>query len=279
MKNRAAFTMIELLLAVSLLAVIVIVGYMSFSTATTVWRVGQNAADSIHHGDFIMGQIAMALRSAHYPDSASPVPEYGMQLINDGEEEEARDSLMWVKLGSALVGEGAEVANAPHKIILYSLGPGESTVEEYDEGGIFIKTWRTTSLPEDFDSEDEEFVKPFLVAPGIVAMDFKILDPSENLARGQAPKARSSEWEEDFEWIDEDWTGDYTNRLPYAVRATIYLPPSEEGGNPIPVSRVIQIPSAHLSWRDKGAAGGNTQTSGENQKQKRQAKIKVKKAK
>lgn len=276
MKNHAAFTMIELLLAVSLLAVIVVVGYMSFSTATTVWRVGQNAADSIHHGDFVMGQITMALRSAYYPDSSSVVPEYGMQLINDGEKEEARDSLMWVKLGSALVGQGAEVANAPHKIVLYSLGPGESANDKYSEGGIFIKTWRTSSLPDEFDAEDEEYVKPFLVAPGVVAMDIQVLDPADNLAKGQSPKIRTSEWEEDFQWIDEDWRDDYTNRLPYAVKATIYLPPSEEGGSPIPVSRVIQIPTAPLSWRDKGAAGGKTQTSGA-EKKKGKAKVTPKK--
>ena len=277
-KKIRGFTLVEVLLSVAILGLVAALVATTFSTAVEVWRQSKIIADRTHHGDAVMEQVVQALRSAYYPDSSSSsvVPEYGMQLINDGEKEEARDSLMWVKLGSALVGQGAEVANAPHKIVLYSLGPGESANDKYSEGGIFIKTWRTSSLPDEFDAEDEEYVKPFLVAPGVVAMDIQVLDPADNLAKGQSPKIRTSEWEEDFQWIDEDWRDDYTNRLPYAVKATIYLPPSEEGGSPIPVSRVIQIPTAPLSWRDKGAAGGKTQTNGA-EKKKGKAKVTPKK--
>ena len=267
MTARRAFTMIELLLAITLMSIIVAAGYASFAVATRVWRTGTAASDSIQHADYILDLLSMALRSAYYPDASRPSPAHGMQLFNDGDDENAHDTLVWVKLGSALVGKNSPVANTPHKISVTALRPGDSDREGFEDGGLEIRAWRMSALPEDFDENDEEYVKPLLVTPEVIALDFKLLDPDGNLLEGEAPDAEDAE--EGLKWIDEDWKDDYTNRLPYAISMAVFLRPPEEGGTPIKVQRLVTIPTAPLSWRDKGAAGGSQETGGRKRNDRR----------
>ena len=49
-----------------------------------------------------------------------------------------------------------------------------------------------------------------------------------------------------IEWLD-NW--EMTNRLPAFVELTLYLEPLEEGGQPVEIKRVVDIPVAHLGWR------------------------------
>ncbi|MBQ6923578.1 MAG: prepilin-type N-terminal cleavage/methylation domain-containing protein [Kiritimatiellae bacterium] len=253
----AAFTLIELILAITLLASITATAYLCLSTATRSWRVGTETADAINHGDYIMEQILMGLRSAYYPDVGTvdaAAGQYGMQLVNDGDEDVAHDSLTWVKLGSALVGADSEVANTPHKVVLSVVGKGESGDEALAAGGLVLKSWRMSALPEDFDPDDENFVKPMLLMPGVVALDFRVFNPKDNLAEGKLPgveEENAFELDDEKKWIDDDWEGDYTNRLPYAVEATLYLEPADDRSEPIKVQRVTTIPTAFLSWPEK----------------------------
>ena len=253
----AAFTLIELILAISLLAAITATAYLSLSSATRTWRTGVETADAINHGDYIMEQILMGLRSAYYPDVGTvdaAAGQYGMQLVNDGDEDVAHDSLTWVKLGSALVGADSEVANTPHKVVLSVVGKGESGDEALAAGGLVLKSWRMSALPEDFDPDDENFVKPMLLMPGVVALDFRVFNPKDNLAEGKLPGVEEEsafELDDEKKWIDDDWEGDYTNRLPYAVEATLYLEPADDRSEPIKVQRVTTIPTAFLSWPEK----------------------------
>lgn len=268
--RKSAFTLIELILSISLLAVITVTAYLCLSTATRSWRVGVEAADAVNHGDYIMEQILMGLRSAYYPEVGTvdgSAGQYGMQLVNDGDEESARDSLTWVKLGSALVGADSEVANTPHKVVLSIVGKGESGNEELDAGGLVLTSWRMSALPEDFDPEDENFVKPLLLMPGVVGLNFRVFNPKDNLEEGKLPgveEESSLELDDEEKWIDDDWTGDYTNRLPYAVEATLYLEPPDDRSDPIKVQRVTTLPTAVLSWPEKFGKSSSKKNDGKN---------------
>ena len=265
---KSAFTLIELILAITLLATITVTAYVCLSTATRAWRVGVEAADAINHGDYIMEQILMGLRSAYYPPETAKVDEaagqYGMQLVNDGDEEDAQDSLTWVKIGSALVGADSEVANTPHKIILSIVRKGESDNEDLEAGGLVLRSWRMSALPEEFDPDDENFVKPLLLMPGVVGLNFRVFNPKDNLEEGKLPgveEESSFELDDEKKWIDDDWTGDYTNRLPYAVETTLYLEPPDDRSDPIKVQRVTTLPTAFLSWPEKFAKSSSNNKS------------------
>jgi len=250
---RRGLTLIELLLAISLMAVIASVTYFSFAAGTRAWRTGTEAANSLHHADYVLEQLVMGLRSACYPDAAKPSGAYGLTLADNGDGETARDTLGWVKLGSALVGADSPVAGTPHRVEVSIMEPGASAEPGLAEGGLAVSAWRIVALPEDFDPK--ESVKPMLLTTRVVGFNCRVLDPENNLQEGDAPSA-----DDELEWIDQ-WEDDRTNRLPYAVEVSLYLAPGRERDPPIEVKRIVEIPCAPLSWRDKGAAGGRADTS------------------
>lgn len=253
-ERTSGMTLVELILAVTLLAAIAAVCYTSLWSATRSWRIGTETANAFDHADFIMDQISTGLRSAYYPDSSSVAGAYGLVLGDDGDEDVARDTISWVKLGTSLVGADSPVVNAPHRVYLYLLEPGESQEPDLAPGGLALKAWRISAQPDDFDPYEEDAVRPILLAPKVVAMDLNVLDPEENLAKGKNPVARSeSDVGDDgkLDWTNE-WEDDYTNRLPYAVDVTLYFAAAKEGDDPVQVKRIVTIPCAPLAWQDKG---------------------------
>lgn len=251
--RRSGFTLIELLLSITLMAVITAATYFSFDAGTRAWRAGQEASDSLHHADFVLEQLAMGLRSACYPDAANPSGAYGMVLEDGGEGATARDILSWVKLGTALVGVDSPLAGTPHRIEVTVAEPGQGDgVSEPSDGGLAVRAWRIIALPDDLDPRDR--AKSMVLTPRVVGLNFRMLDPENNLAEGAAPDA-----EDELEWSDA-WEDDYTNRIPFAVEVSLYLAPPSEDDEPVEVKRIVEIPIAPLSWRDKGAAGGRAET-------------------
>ena len=251
--RHAGLTLIELLLGITLMAIIASVTYFSFAAGTRAWRTGTEMANSLHHADYVLEQLAMGLRSAYYPDAARPSGAYGLTLADGGDGESARDTLGWVKLGTALVGADSPIAGTPHRVEVSVLAPGASDEPGFSEGGLAISAWRIVALPEEFDPKVS--VKPMLLTTRVVGFNCRVLDPENNLQEGDAPSA-----EDELKW-DDAWEDDRTNRLPFAVELSLYLDSGREREPPIEVKRIVEIPCAPLSWRDKGAAGGRADTA------------------
>ena len=70
--SRSGITLVELLLAITLMAIIASVTYFSFEAGTRAWRTGTEVANNLHHADYVLEQLVMGLRSAYYPDAARP---------------------------------------------------------------------------------------------------------------------------------------------------------------------------------------------------------------
>lgn len=247
---RRGITLIELILAVTLLAIVASVSYFSFDAGVKAWRAGTELADSLHHADYVLEQLAMGLRSAYYPDADRPVGAYGLLLTDNGEGAGARDTISWVKLGTALIGADAPIAGTPHRIEVFVDEPGEAAGGGAAAGGLAVRAWRIAALPEEFDPAKD--VATLHLTPRVVGMNCRVLDPANNLAEGDAPAV-----DDELEWLDE-WEGDYTNRLPHALEVSLYLAPSRDDEEALEVKRIVEIPLAPLAWRDKGAAGGRT---------------------
>ena len=267
---KKAFTLIELLLAITLLVVVAGVAYTSFTAATRAWRVGTEVADKISHADYILEQISMGLRSAYYPDAANPAGAYGFVVTDTGEGADARDRVSWVKLGTSLVGADSPIAGTPHRVELYVADESQAAADELPAPGLALRAWRLVAQTEDFDAYDNEHVRPILLTPQIIGMDILPLDPQDNLEEGHG--LTPDEEGDELKWMQDEWTGDYTNRLPYAVQVALYLPPARGERDPIEVKRVVVLPTAPLSWRDKGAAGGSAETGGNARDRNRQRK-------
>ena len=218
-----AFTLLELLLAVSILSVITTVAYMSFSVVTSAWRRGNELADKVHHGDFIIDQLVMALRSTYYPQNLKGKPsDYGFWMEDNGDGEGASDKISWVKLGSALTGRHQEFKGSPHRVV-FTVEEGEDDVPLVN-----VRAWRLLGQPEEFDPEED--IEPYSLSFGIVGFNCRTAEEISD---------------EEIEWLD-GW--DDTNRIPRLLELTLYVSPLDEGEDPIEVKRMLEIPVAPLSW-------------------------------
>ena len=103
--------------------------------------------------------------------------------------------------------------------------------------------------------------------PGVTGLDFRVLNPKDNLESGKLPEAEEEsdlEIDDEEKWWDEDWTDDYTNHLPYQVEITLYMEPPEDRGEPIAVRRIATLRCAPLSWPEKFPRGGSSRKDGKN---------------
>lgn len=221
-RREEGFTLLELLLALSLLSVISVVTYLSFSTALRAWRKGTAMTDNLHHGDYVMEQLIMGLRSLYYPDTGGrDVPMYGFWHEDSGTDEYSSDVISWVKMGTSLVGGDCPFALSPHRVKFFvELNSDEQSV-------VAVKAWQLLGQSEDFDPGELE---PFHISRKIVGFDCK---------------AAYRVVDDEIEWLEE-W--EETNRVPTALELTLYLEPSEEGGEPTEMKRIIGIPVGPNVW-------------------------------
>jgi prepilin-type N-terminal cleavage/methylation domain-containing protein len=222
---NAGFTLLELLLALTIMVAVMAVVYLTFSTVISAWKKGMSLADDLHHGDFALEELTMALRSAYYPHAAEgKASDYGFWMEDLGGGEYSSDTISWVKLGHALVGDDCPFAGAPHRVVF--------SVEENEDGDrvAAVKAWRLHGQAEDFDSDEIETVS---LSRRITGFNCR-------------PAYLPEEEDDEIEWLDE-WED--TNQIPALVDVTLYLDPLEEGEASIEIKRIVRIPTAHLSWR------------------------------
>lgn len=228
--GRSALTMIELLLAVGLMAIVSTVAFLSYDAAVRAWRVGQELSNSLHQGDFIMEQLVMGLRSSYW---CANHPGYGFQLHHEGEGSEARDSISWVKLGTSLVGSDTIYAGMPHAVEV-SVRDDVPDAQGKTATGLAVRSWRLDLQANDFDASK---VPPVILTTRVVGFSCRVLDTDQ-------PKATGLEKKPELKWTDQ-WTA--TNTLPTAVKLTLYVQSPEKGKDPIEMNRIVQLPLSNLS--------------------------------
>ena len=229
------FTLIEILLAMFITSVILAVVMGAFYVGVTAWRAGTAESDGRQRADAVMDQVYMALRSAYIPAPAGarapgqPRPprqaagRHGFIFENDGDDPaSARDSISWVKIGNALVGEDCAFAGVPHRMVL-SMMDGE-----HGEG-LYVRAWRVDGQTDDFDPEKD--VEAILLSSAVVGFNCQMLDPT-------APAQSVSD---EIPWIDR-W--DDTNSVPSAVHIAIAIVPPKKGDKPLILERYVEIPLA-----------------------------------
>lgn len=215
--SRKGFTLLEILISVTLVAVVAAVVYSAFNVVTVAWNKMNVLADDTHHGDYAMDQVFMGLRSLYHPERKN-IPEYAFMVEDSGDES---DKVSWVKLGAALVGKDCPFQGTPHRVDLW--------MDENERGdkALVMRAWRIQGQPEDFDPEN---IPPIIISDKVVGFNVRMMGQKESVT---------------LEWIEE-WED--TNRVPLAVEITLNLLPLEKGGEPVEFKRVCSIPCAPLSW-------------------------------
>lgn len=221
-RRSTGFTLLEILLAVTILAIVTTITYLAFSTMTRAWKRGNSLSENLGHGDYVTEQLVMALRSSYCP---SPGPRYGFRLEDRGDGPGSSDVMSWVKLGKSLVGSELDLSGSPHRTVF--------AIERGDDGfeGAAVKAWSLLDETEDFDPDQ----LPFATLSGRIV--------------GFNCRASEKGLTEDTEWLDAWDEEDLTNHVPRVLELTLYLEPLEKGDRAVEIKRVIDIPCAELSWQ------------------------------
>ena len=241
--SRSGFTLVEIVVAISILSVMMLISFFSFDSIVQSWRAGQEMSNTMGQADYVIDQVVSGLRSAYYPDLGKQDYKYGFTLIDNGEDATARDSISWVKMGPALVGEECGFAESPHRISL-SVFDGERNGAE--EKGLALRAWRIDLQLEDFKPEEE--VADFILAPRVIGMNCRVLDKT------QPKKNELPNWQDEWK---------FSNSIPKAVELTLYMEPLNEDEDPLEIKRIIEMPMSELSMNPTSNDKSSQTTGGQ----------------
>jgi len=226
---RSGFTMVELLLAIMIMSIMMVISFFTFNTVVRNWQKSMELVDKIQYADYALTQIVSGLRSAYYPADGKQSEDFGFQLYDGGDKEDAADSISWTKLGTAIVGNTSTLSETPHRVRIYI------EKESHDSpGGLMVQA--TPDLLTDDqkeDMKDEKIFEPYLLVQGVRGFNCRVADKDK-------PFNDDGSWN----WQDE-WNT--SNCLPRAVQLTFYLDPVEERGESESVLRVVEIPLWDIS--------------------------------
>lgn len=198
------FTLIEVLVAVIILTTAFTIIWTTFSVSLDGWRRGQVALDRLHHGDFVMEQVVSALRSAAYFPVRSE--KYGFWLEDRGRD----DEVSWVTSGSAFMRPEDPLARGLHRLWI--------GIADNQEGEASFAVRAYPHFAEDIGPKD---VDPWFISSRVKGLDCKV-------------------WDNEREDWENEWEN--TNTVPPLIQLTLFLEPAERGGEPIKVTRLVEIP-------------------------------------
>lgn len=205
---RCGFTLLEVMIAIVILAIAMTVAGQLFSSVTKAWTGARTVMDKAHHGDFVLGQLTAALRSMSFSSNA---PEKYAFRIENNSVGKGEHSISWVTDSGAFMPPGEAYGRGRHRI---EVGAGEN-----DDGveGLVVTIWPYLA--------DEEKVekKHWFVSENIKGLSCKAYDTKE----GQAG------------WTDR-W--EYSNAIPGLIEITLYAEPSKKDADPVKFRQLIEIP-------------------------------------
>ncbi len=224
--KRAGFTLIEVLVAVAIMALAFAIVWSTFTAAAGGWQRGAKLLDQLHQGDYVMEQLVMALRSAAF--FSNRPDKYGFRLEESGGGESSRDTISWVTSGMAFLPPDSHLANGLHRL--------EFSLDSDDRGrpAVAIRAWSHLADEEESDVKGE---------PWFVSTEVKGF-------RCRTYNAEDEKWEHEWE---------NTNSIPRLVEVTLYLQPLEDYAEPQKLQRLVEIPIAPpLEEAAKSSGEGGT---------------------
>jgi len=222
------FTLVEMLIAIALVATAMAITFSTFYSIANAWQRGLAMSDNMDRGEYVMEQLVRGLRSAFFPSTGVDTngSDYGFMLDNVGMDAGSRDTVSWVKTGSALLGANNPLARGLHRV--------QVSIETDEDGcpGIAARTWRPFGNLVSFDADQLDL---FFISGKIIGMNFRV---------------STNRTDDGWEW-DEKWEDDATNHLPQAVEITLFMESLKKDDPPVEIKRLVEIPVAPLSWSRK----------------------------
>lgn len=226
--SSRAFTLIEILVALSIMTLVCTAAFSLLSTVSKAWQRGTELSKDLHAGDFVIEQLVGALRAARYRNGLD-----GLILIKNGSGRSSQDSISWVKEGSDLVGANSYMSKTFHHIRFF-IGRDKD-----GNSGAVYTAWGDEYLqPDNFDPDE---LPPEILSDRVVGLNVRVAtNDFEN---------EKIEWMDKWEGSSPMIGGDLTNHFPRFVEVTLYLKALDEGEPPIEMRRMVDIPIARQGVR------------------------------
>ena len=269
--RRSGFTMIEMLVAVLLLATVTTFAVLTFNAVTSAWTSSAEYLDKMQRSDYMLEQVVSGLKSMYYPHNGQQDYTYGFYLTDGGKGEDPRssDTIEWAKIGTSIVGSQNASADTVHRVQLMVLEEGNRDYKETIEvTGLYarmcpdpaLRPKRDKRVDEiDYTFANADMYQPVLVADGIVGFNCRVMkDPDQ----GDADTSNAK--------FEDEWST--SNAVPYKVELTFWIAAPDGKSyrsNTAPIKRIVRIPvyeqsqdGASLPTEDKKGAGGANRGNG-----------------
>ena len=196
-------------MALCILVTAFLIVHMTFTSTLKAWQRGAELVEELHHGDFVIDQLVLALRSmAFFPNAPS---RYGFWLEDHGGAF-PRDKLSWVTSSTAFIPPDSPLARGLHRV--------EVTIDENKDGD---PCFAVSAWPHLAKEDDRGEVETWYISSRVKGLECRTYD------------AKDEEWEDT--WED-------TNAVPSLIQITVYLDPLEKYGEAVKISRLVEIPIA-----------------------------------
>lgn len=257
---QKGFTLIEIMAAVMILGIITVFSVLTFNAISRGWELSTEYMDKMQRTDYALNQLVSALRSMYYPHNGEQSYDYGFQLEDngDGEDADSSDVISFSKTGTAIIGNRNAFADTVHRVQVMVLEEGSR-----DWGEAIMKTGlyarqcpdvalRPTNDDIDYTFANDEMYQPVLIADGVVGFNCRVLkDADQAKAKaGDEPK------------FEDEW--DSSNSVPYKVELTFRVADPEGKSyrsNTAPVMRIVRIPVFEQS-QDGAATPSDSEKDG-----------------
>ena len=288
LRNRTAFTMIEMLLATMLVGVLTTLSILTFQAVTHGWQASTDYLDKMQRTDYALNQLIIALRSAYWPEEGDGSPskateatkgggekgeernQYGFYDPYDREGERPSDSdiIEWTKKGSALIGSENAMADTVHRVRVMILEEGDTEDGDDDKfekfkfreavkkTGLYARAFVDPALASDTSEKDDAhdyYPQPTLVADGVVG--FRCRTIKEPPSKTNDKSRKKGGYDKDSDAIQDTFED---KGFPYAVELTLFIEKRDDEffsqKEKSTVVRVVKIPIYESS--QGGSTGG-----------------------
>ena len=211
--SKAGFTLLELIVAITILTVAMSIAFQAFSSTLRGWKRGNEVIESIHHGDFAMRQCASALNSMIYFQDARK--RYAFRFEKELSSSLPADWISFVTASPYFLHPNDPLAEGPHRLQLY--------IQDDEYGNPALHSISMPALSDEEEFIDEYDPEPYLITRSVQGFEILIYDF------------------ESEEWTDE-W--DLDNRIPKRLLISFFVISEDETEEPVVYTRVFNIPAA-----------------------------------
>jgi type II secretion system protein J len=210
LKNKG-FTLVEVMIAAAILALIVTMLYGAFASSVKTMEISMEGGETYRKAMVILNRMAQEISCAQLPsEQENPGMDYAFIGEDKVENEVPQDTLTFISTALPLRGPSRGV-----KQVGYYIAPDPLT----DKLSLMMKEY---TIP---DNRPEEGAKGMLLAEGIGGLDFTYYD------------SKGREWER---W--DTTTPLFAGKLPRLVKISIFF--KDERGQPLSLTTTVDIPLA-----------------------------------